>query len=397
MFLKTLIERNPRFLGAACALHREGRIPAGCFALDLDAVEANARVLSSAAAKLGLTVFGMTKQFGRHADALDAACRGGIGSFVAVDMACARAVRAAGRRLGHLGHLVQVPRAETGAACALDPDYWTLYSLDKALECSAACVAAGRTQKVLMRVRAEGDVFYRNQEGGFPAETLARSVAAVRALPGLDLRGFVTFPAQLFDQGRGEVEPTHNLGTLARVRAEFASALGGRPEINAPGTTSAATLARLAEAGATQVEPGHALTGTTPLHAVRDLPEIPAMLYLSEVSHEAGGESFFYGGGLYADPVFAPYPLKALCGDDPETIGRNAVPAEIPPDSMIDYHGMLKPEGGRRPATGDTVILGFRAQAFVCRAPVVGIRGVSTGSPSVASLRGPDGRVVEWP
>ena len=44
----------------------------------------------------------------------------------------------------------------------------------------------------------------------------------------------------------------------------------------------------LAAAGATQIEPGHGLTGTTPLHAVEDLPETPAVVYLSEVSHLIG-------------------------------------------------------------------------------------------------------------
>ena len=48
--------------------------------------------------------------------------------------------------------------------------------------------------------------------------------------------------------------------------------------INAPGTTSARAMATLAEGGATEVEPGHGLTDTTPLHAAGNLPERPAML-----------------------------------------------------------------------------------------------------------------------
>ena len=44
-------------------------------------------------------------------------------------------------------------------------------------------------------------------------------------------------------------------------------------------------MAALAAGGATQLEPGHGLTGTTPLHARTALPERPAMLYLTEVSH----------------------------------------------------------------------------------------------------------------
>ena len=41
--------------------------------------------------------------------------------------------------------------------------------------------------------------------------------------------------------------------------------------INAPGTTSSTVLNLVA--GATPIEPRHGLTGTAPLHAVKELPE----------------------------------------------------------------------------------------------------------------------------
>ena len=66
MFLSTLRRRNPEFLRAAMALHADGSVPANSYVLDLDAVTANARVMSQAAAALGLTVFAMTKQVGRN-------------------------------------------------------------------------------------------------------------------------------------------------------------------------------------------------------------------------------------------------------------------------------------------------------------------------------------------
>ena len=67
----------------------------------------------------------------------------------------------------------------------------------------------------------------------------------------------------------------------------------------------------LAAAGATQVEPGHGLTGTTALHIFEDLPERPAAVYLTEVSHHYGGKAYCFGGGLYIDPIFPAYDLKA--------------------------------------------------------------------------------------
>ena len=38
------------------------------------------------------------------------------------------------------------------------------------------------------------------------------------------------------------------------------------------------------------------MSGTTPLHAVRDLPERPAVCYVSEVSHLHAGRAYCFGG-----------------------------------------------------------------------------------------------------
>ena len=65
MFLDVLRRRNPGFIEAAMRLHQEGRLPANAYVLDLDAVEANARLIKTEADRLGLKVFAMTKQVGR--------------------------------------------------------------------------------------------------------------------------------------------------------------------------------------------------------------------------------------------------------------------------------------------------------------------------------------------
>ena len=96
MFLDVLRRRNPKFLEAAIVLHRQGKIPANAYVLDLDAVEANARVLKTEADRLGLKIFAMTKQVGRASSFCAAVQRGGINRSVAVDMACARATHRAG-------------------------------------------------------------------------------------------------------------------------------------------------------------------------------------------------------------------------------------------------------------------------------------------------------------
>lgn len=405
MFLEVLRRRNPRFLRAAASLHAQGVLPANSYALDLDAITANARALGQEAAKHSLTVFAMTKQVGRNPRFCAAVQAGGIDAAVAVDMADARAVRAAGLRLGHLGHLVQVPAHEAAEAASYEPDYWTVFSQAKAAEAAAASSAQGTTQDILLRIHAEGDTFYTGHEGGFPAGQVVEAADSVDNLAGARFAGLTTFPALLFSEPDGTVTPTHNLATLQRAATRLRQS-GRAPQINAPGTNSSVMLAILAEAGATQVEPGHALTGTTPLHAVRaDLPEVPAAAYLTEVSHLHGGRAYCFGGGLYIDPVFADYPVRALVAPSGDFDSAFLADAEIPPPSAIDYYAMLTPADANAPSKpsgatirpGDTVLFGFRIQAFFTRAYVVPISGIRDSAPAAQGIWATDGTPALWP
>jgi predicted amino acid racemase len=397
VFLDLLMRRNPDFVDAAVALHQDGQIPANAFVLDLDTVVANAELIRAEADRHGLEVFPMTKQVGRAPGFIDALMRGGLDAGVAVNMADARALVRAGMALGHLGHLVQVPQAEAAAAAALTPRNWTVFSDDKAAEAGRASREAGRTQDLLARIHAPGDRFYSGHEGGFPAEDIVAVAERLNGLDGARFAGITTFPALLFDASERDVLPTPNLATLERAAERLRAAGLADPRVNAPGTTSSAVFGLLAESGATQVEPGHGLTGTTPLHRERDLPELPAMCYLTEVSHTHGGRAYAFGGGLYIDPVFGDYSPRALVAEGPGLADARTLDALIPPPEAIDYYGQLDPADGRLPRTGATVVFGFRAQAFVTRAYVVGVTGVSSGVPAVAGVWTPDGREAEWP
>jgi predicted amino acid racemase len=395
MFLEPLRRRNPALIADAVALHRAGELPANSYVIDLDAVQRNAERMAREAEAHGLELLAMTKQVGRGAPFAAALRAGGIERCVAVDMDCALANHAGGLRVGNLGHLVQVPFAEVSAAAALEPENWTVFNLEKAREASAASARLGRAQDFLIRVHADGDIFYPGHEGGFAADDAEGVADALDELDGGRFAGITSFPALLFDEHSGTVEPTPNLQTLHRVAERLARSGRSGVRLNAPGTTSSAVFGLLATFGATQVEPGHGLTGTTPLHAVRDLPEEPALLYLTEVSHRHAGRAYCFGGGLYIDPVFAPYELKALVAAGPDPEQAFLVEAEIPPPEAIDYYGMLTSPRDRVIGVGDTVIFGFRAQAFVTRASVVGVRGAGTGRADVAGIWTADGRELD--
>src|SRR5215469_4838354 len=233
MFLEALRRRNPDFLRAAARLHADGVIPANSYVLDTDAIQANAEAISLEAARYSLTVYAMTKQVSRNPHACAAMRSGGIDAAVAVDMTCARAVVDAGMRLGHLGHLVQVPASEAAEAAAMAPDYWTVFSREKAAQTSAACAAIGRQQDVLLRIQAPGDTFYTGHEGGFAADDVLAVADYVDTLPGARFAGVTTFPALLFSESTGEVTPTHNLATLQRATARLRAA-GRDPQVNTP-------------------------------------------------------------------------------------------------------------------------------------------------------------------
>lgn len=398
MFLDVLRRRNPKFIEAAMALHREGKVPANAYILDLDAVEANARTLKTEADKHGLKIFAMTKQVGRASSFSHAVMRGGIDRSVAVDMACARATHNAGLRVGHLGHLQQVAKFEADAAAArFQPDYWTVFNDTKAIEAATAAKKAGYVQNLLARIHAEGDTFYRGHEGGFEAENIAEVADFLDGLDGGRFAGITTFPALLFDHDSRKVLPTQNLSTLAKAAEILAKHGRSDIEINAPGTTSSVLLAGLAEAGATQCEPGNGIHGTTALHVVEDLPELPAVLYLTEVSHLSGGKAYCFGGGFYIDPIFPDYDVQAIVGDEPTTASSALRSVEVPPPSMIDYYAMIDATGPKAPKPGDTAVFGFRGQAFVTRAYVVGVSGISTGNPVVETIENSFGETAAWP
>ena len=140
----------------------------------------------------------MTKQMGRNGSFCRAVVKGGIPAAVAVDMECARACRRAGMAIGHIGHLVQIPRREADAAAAMAPDYWTVFAKEKAEEASEASVSRGRVQSTLARIVAPGDTFYRGHEGGFSAADVVKVADMIDALPGLSFAGVTSFPTQLY-------------------------------------------------------------------------------------------------------------------------------------------------------------------------------------------------------
>jgi predicted amino acid racemase len=368
VFIERLARLRPSLVEAAVELHQGGDLMANTYLIDLEAVSANTRLVRSTADGLGLRLYAMTKQFGRNPDACDAIAAAGIEAAVAVDIQCMEAVQRSRLRIGHVGHLVQPHRGAEDAVIAARPEVVTVFSQTVAERLGAAAVRAGLTQDVLLRVTAPGDRFYFGHGGGLPLEDIEATARRIDGIPGLRVTGVTSFPALLADIEDRRLKLTPNMATLARAAERLRAAGFDIQQVNAPGTTSSGALKLLADAGATHAEPGNGLHGTTPLMVFEDAsPEVPGIVYVSEVSHLEGREAYVFGGGLYVDKVLGPYGMRALCGRDASILER-VFPAEMAPDGAIHYYAVLQLPSSHDVRVGDTVIFCFRPQVFVTRA-----------------------------
>jgi predicted amino acid racemase/predicted NBD/HSP70 family sugar kinase len=395
VFLKRMLADNPRLPLAAVRAHQAGRLLSGTYLIDLDALSANAALLADAAAAAGLRAYFMAKQFGRNPDACRAAVRAGLPTAVAVDLQCLEAETRHGIPVGHAGHLVQPHRGSEAATIAARPEVVTVFTADAARRVGTAALAAGRVQDVLLRVQAPGDHFYFGHGGGFPLDAIEEAARTLRAIPGVRVTGVTTFPCLLADPARRTVHETHNLGTLAEAARRLRAAGTSITQVNAPGTTSAGTMETLAKAGATHAEPGNALHGTTPLHIFDPTaPEIPAIAYVSEVSHFHDDDAYVFASGYYIDKALGDYPLTALCGND-ESLLERRLPVRTAAEGAIHYYAVM-PEGRRHGARpGDTVVFCFRPQAFVTRARTQAITGLAAGTGDLLTRYDQEARPVQ--
>ncbi|MEA2283162.1 MAG: hypothetical protein QOK21_3769 [Solirubrobacteraceae bacterium] len=386
MYLHRLLDRNPGLLETALELHQSGRIPPNTWVVDLDAIARNANVLAAEARRLGLKTYLMTKQHGRNPYITLTGLANGLDKTVAVDMQCALLLRRYGAPVGHMGHLNQIPRHLIPQAVAMRPDVITVYSLDRARWIDETARAQGVTQDLLIRVHAEGDLFFDGQEGGFAEPDVPAVARAIEALEHVRLVGTTAFPCVVYDAA-GSAAPvlSPNAATVARCAQTLRDLGCDVTQVNMPGNTSSLTMPTLAERGATHVEPGHGLLGTTPSHASRgDLPEVPTYVYVSEISHHVRDRAYAFGGGLFRDIYEEGAPSQALVGSSFAAARENAVgyAAEIP--QIIDYHAVLT--DGSRCRVGDTALFGFRTQMQMTRSYVAPVSGLSRGEPRLHML-----------
>lgn len=377
MFLDMIIKRNPQLIEAAFKLHKDRIIEPDTYILDMDSIRMNAKCMIDEAKKNNVKLYFMTKQFGRNPYISAELMKLGFEGAVAVDFREAEILHKNGIKVSHIGHLVQIPSGRIKKFVEMHPEVITVYSIEKAHEISSICSELGLKQNIMLRVIGKEDMLYPGQYGGFYLEHLEDDIKKISKLKGINIYGLTSFPCFLYNEEKKQIEKTKNISTLVEARKIIENCLEIKiKQMNMPSATCTNIIGQIAENGGTHGEPGHGLTGTTPLHAASEQPEIPAMVYVSEVSHNLGNKSYCYGGGYYRRSHIK----NAIIGDSIDNSKYYEV--EKPDLEGIDYYiGIL---GNAK--VGQTAVFSFRTQIFVTRSNVAIVNGIRSGRPEVAGI-----------
>jgi predicted amino acid racemase len=376
MFVNMIEKRNRALLETTFKLHQEGLIEPDTYVVDVDSYLENAKLILEEAKKHNIHLYFMLKQIGRNPFLAKELVKLGYEGAVVVDFKEAKVMMKHNVPISNVGHLVQPCKSLIQKLVDYKCEYFTVYSVEKTKDINDCAKKSGVVQKLLLRVYDDNDMIYSAQTAGIHLKDLKSVVAQIKELKNVEIKGVTSFPCFLYDQEKDDTEPTNNLYTVLKAN-EILSELGINVEnINAPSTTSVNTICKMVEYNVTSGEPGHGLSGTTPIHATKIQPEIPCVIYLSEISHNFMGNAYAFGGGHYRRSHIE-NALVGLSADD-----YKKVKVIKPVDDSIDYHFGLNEECN----INDTVIMAFRFQIFVTRSNVCLIQGISSNKPKIVGV-----------
>ena len=387
MFLKKLKENNENLLHCAFDLHQSGEILPDTYVLDLDAIKENASLMVKKANELDIELYYMLKQIGRNPYIGKMLESVGFKGCVAVDFKEALTLIDGGCHISNVGHLVQVPKHALKKILMAKPDYVTIYSYDIIDEISEVCLKNNLCQKVLVRITDDDANLYSGQIAGFNSNELEKILDYLKNRPGVEFGGITAFPALLFDVKVNAIVPTDNVNGLQRAKV-ILERLGYKDYmINVPSAScveSFETARKVAGDKKCSCEPGHGLTGTTPLHAISKQPERVAYCYVSEVCHNFKDKAYCYGGGHYRRGHME----NCLVGDNYDCL--KLVKVVAPDDDSIDYHYELSENF----KVGETCLMAYRTQVFTTRSTVALVEGISTNKPKLIGLYNSQGEKI---
>jgi predicted amino acid racemase len=110
-----------------------------------------------------------------------------------VDYECGVYSHAAGLKISHIGHLVQIPKSQISRAFDLEPALWTVFSLEQARDIARIAAEHSEIMNVSLRVWDEECTFYKGHEGGFHASEVLDVAKQLSSL-----KNFLTGTLEIF-------------------------------------------------------------------------------------------------------------------------------------------------------------------------------------------------------
>ncbi len=385
LFLRKTLKRNSCLVDTALKFIGNGTIRPDTYVIDVDRLRENAVKILEKAASKNVKLYYMSKQIGRNPYIARMLETLGFEGAVCVDYKEAQSLIRAGIKVSHVGHLVQPPKHVLEEIIQASPEIITVYSYEKAKEINEVALKLRKNVNLMLRVIDHKDQIYPSQNGGVMMTELDKVASQIMCLDHCKINGVTAFPCFLFDEKKGEVVPTANVETVLTAKKRLEELGAVIEHVNLPSNTCVDTIDMIAELGGTHGEPGHGLTGTTPIHAAYDLEEIPAIVYASEVSHSFGLKSYFYGGGHYRRSNIG----EAYIG--PSVSNGDLYSVSTPVLESIDYY--FEAEGVHEVSL--PVVCAFRTQIFVTRSDVALVEGLATGSPTLVGTYNAQGDPIE--
>lgn len=375
MFINKMLETNKNLINVSFDLHQKGLILPDSYVIDVDAFIDNATKIYNEAKKRNIDVYFMLKQVGRNPILAKELVKIGYKGAVVVDFKEAQVMMRHNIPIANLGHLVQTPKALLQSVVDYGCHYYTVFSIDKIRDLNECAKKSNKKIKIMLKVVGQDDMIYSGQTAGFRLEVLDEVIPQIKQFENVEIKGITSFPCFLYNEEKGVICATENFNTLMKAK-EILKAHGIDVEnVNAPSASSVAAIQAMERFEVNSIEPGHGLTGTTPLHAKKECAENPCVVYVSEISHNFDGLGYCYGGGHYRRG----HVENALVG---KMLTESKKVKVIPPtDESIDYYFGLDEEC----KVSDTVVMSFRFQVFVTRANVCLVYGIQSGK---AELRG---------
>lgn len=376
MFLNKTLEKNKGLIEVGFQLHQQKLILPDTYVIDMDALKYNATMILEQAQKQEIELYFMLKQVGRNPRIAKELVDLGYKGAVVVDFKEANVMMKHNIPICNVGHLVQPPIAMLQELVDYGCDYFTVFSLDKIKAINECAKKSHKVQKLLLKVVGKQDMIYSGQTAGIRLEQLSLLLPEIKKLKNIQVDGVTSFPCFLYDEDTRDIQPTPNFQTLLKAKEILLQAGISIKNLNAPSTTSCTTLKKMDGYGIYSAEPGHGLTGTTPLHSKEECIEIPSVIYVSEVSHNFDGKGYCYGGGYYRRSHIENGYVGTKLGMKKHV---NIIPPAL---DSIDYYF----EMGEECNVHDSVIMAFRFQIFVTRSNVCLVEGIQRKQPRIIGI-----------